>query len=144
MYIMRLKPVDFYRKLSDTIDMEKMFTNQEIRVRLFWLWLACVGVSLVGCYLKWSEIPLFPYALGISHLTAFMAFPKSLTDLIMLTQFGDQQNTLPVILVFWPVFLALIILLFKLKYKILFMIVSIISLLASFNWLANAWLMIQR
>ena len=109
-------------------------TSNRIIIFIVVIWFAAVLIGLVGFYSSWGHLPSLIDCIMSITLLAPLALPKSLGDILGITNMHSIRGTITMAAIYWPVVIALHWLAYKTKSYLLLLILGIVVLVSSFNW----------
>jgi len=94
----------------------------------------CLAVSLLSFKIKWGVWPDLSDILMGHTLLAPYAIPKAFADTLGITNPRSTSGVLPTAIVYWPIVLFLVWYAVRSRLVAVFVLLALISLIASFNW----------
>ena len=105
-----------------------------IVLALFLLFDTCIIISILSFKFKWGVWPDLSEALIGHTLLAFFALPKAFGDTLGITNINSTKGVIPMMLVYWPVFLALLWFTLRSRMIIIFILLALVSIASSLKW----------
>lgn len=110
------------------------FSQKSLVIALASLFCLCIATSLLGFKITQNSFPTL-LDIFLSHTFLMpIAIPKAFGDLLGITNIHSLNGTIPMVFAYWFCILILLWYMVRLNSVTIFIILSLVSLSASFQW----------
>jgi len=118
----------------------KQFKNKkQIFLSFLALFFVCIAIAYISLILKYDESSNIISSIITALLTSMISLPKSLLDLIHVTEPNEARYPLVFFFLYWVIYSSHIIFIFKKKSVNFFVSFSIFNIASSINWFIVSW-----
>ncbi len=112
----------------------KKLSDNKLAGSLLTLICVCITVSIIGFKIEWGKWPELVDVLMGSTIFAPLAIPKAFGDVLRITNPYSSEGVVPMMIAYWPAVIGLVWYLFRSRLLSIFVILALISLIASVKW----------